>query len=119
MKPANVNLTIYQGSTFRKTFTWKAGSGNSATPVNITDFTFFSQARDTVHSSNIILDLSLGNGIEIVNAVEGIFQIVLSAEQTSLLSFKSAVFDLEAHALNGDVYRILQGEILLVPEVTR
>ena len=46
MKPAVVNLTIYQGSTFMQEFQWK--TGNPAVPVDLTGYTARMQIRPKV-----------------------------------------------------------------------
>jgi hypothetical protein len=45
--------------------------------------------------------------------------ITISADQTALLTFKTAVYSLEMVSLDGVVTEIMGGKITLEPEVTR
>lgn len=118
MQPANIDLTIYQGSTFSKTFQWK--TGNPPTPVNLTGYTARMQIRQKVTSETPIITLTTENGrIIIRDPLEGRFSLEISAEDTAALSFKSAVYDLEFSSPSGIVVRLFEGSVTLSPEVTR
>lgn len=118
MQPANIELTIYKGSTFVKAIQWK--SGNPATPVNLTGCTLRMQMRKTVGDATVLDTLTTENGkLEITNAIEGRISIKISAVTSSAYTFDRGVYDLEVVFLDGSVYRIIEGAVTTVPEVTR
>ncbi|MBP7657633.1 MAG: hypothetical protein KA742_13940 [Pseudoxanthomonas sp.] len=114
MAAAKTKLKIEQGATFRKVFIWKA----AGVPVDLTGWTGRMQIRPDVASDEVIASLTTENGgIDIEDA--GTFVLYLSSEQTTAMTFDSAVFDLELVAPNGDVTRLMQGVVTLSPQVTR
>jgi hypothetical protein len=118
MQPANIDLTIYKGSTFVKTIQWK--SGNPAVPVNLTGCSLRMQMRKTVNDTIILDSLTTENGkLEITNAIEGRISIKIAAAASSAYAFDRGVYDLEVAFLDGSVYRIIEGSVTTVPEVTR
>lgn len=108
-------LKIDQGSTLRKSFTWKAGKE----PVDLTGFSARMQIRETIESEEVIADLTSENGGIIIGDEPGQFTLYISAEDTAAFSFESAVYDVELVAADGDVTRILAGDVSLSLEVTR
>lgn len=118
MQPANIELTIYKGSTFVKTIQWK--SGNPAVPVNLTGCTLRMQIRKSVTDSVILDTLTTENGkLEITSAVDGKLNIKIAAATSSAYTFDRGVYDLEVVFLDNSVYRIIEGAVTAVPEVTR
>ena len=118
MKPAVVNLTIYQGSTFMQEFQWK--TGNPAVPVDLTGYTARMQIRPKVTDPTIIATLTTENGgIVFPDAVAGKFMLEISAAATALMEFKNAVYDLEMIMPNGKIKRLFGGTVTLSFEVTR
>jgi hypothetical protein len=118
MQPANIELTIYKGSTFVKTIQWKSGS--PATPVNLTGCTLRMQMRKSVSDAVILDTLTTENGkLEITNAAESKISIKIAATTSSAYTFDRGVYDLEVIFLDGSVYRIIEGAVTAVPEVTR
>lgn len=108
-------LKIDQGATLRKSFTWKAGGE----PVDLTGTTARMQIRPTLESEEVIADLTTDSGGIIIGDEPGQFTIYIAATETELFTFESAVYDLELVLPDGDVTRILAGEVTLSPEVTR
>jgi len=118
MTPAEIDLTIYQGATFRKPFQWTAG--DPAVAVNLTGATARMQLRKKITSPDVLLELTTANGgILITTPLEGKFEIFITDTQTSAIDFKTAVYDLEIVDTAGQVYRILMGSVEVSPEVTR
>jgi hypothetical protein len=131
MKPAVYDLTIYCGTTVDAgtlTFTYKV----SGVAVNLTGYSARSQARDA--DDGLIFDLTSLNGGITLGGAAGTISLNLDAQATSALwtgegSLDSAangaalydrgVWDLELIAANGRVQRLIQGRLLLSPEVTR
>lgn len=117
MTPANIPITIYQGATFRKSFQWLAG--NPAVPVNLTSATGQMQIRRKVTSTDIELELTTTNGgIIITDSVNGKFELLVTPEQSSPLTIKEGVYDIEL-TVGIDLIRIIEGDVTLSKEVTR
>ena len=120
MKPAQLNITIYQGSTFQKSFQWSTGEPSA--PVNLTGCKVRMQIREKYTSEQFILELTTDNGrITITDPLLGKFAAEISAADTSELRFKAAVYDLEIEfpGTPSKVKRIIQGSVALSLEVTR
>lgn len=118
MQPANIELTIYKGSTFVKAIQWK--TGNPAVPVNLEDCTLRMQMRKTVNDTVVLDSLTTENNkLRIVNAAEGKIEIVIAAATSSAYTFDRGVYDLEVVFPDTSVYRIIEGAVTTVPEVTR
>lgn len=111
MKPANLDIVIYQGATWRLPMQWIAVD----TPVNLNGYGLQAQARLTFNSNDqrLLFDLSVGDGITITDSDEGKFELLLSHEATDAMDFVRASWELEAIQPNGDVLRIAQGYVTL------
>ena len=114
MAAGTLNFTIEQGATFNLLLTWKV----NGTPVDLTNYTARLQARVDVEDSEIILSLTNGAGITL-GGVAGTISIDQTAVQTTVLPSGTFVYDLELVAGSGSVTRLVQGELLISPEVTR
>ncbi len=111
-------LTINQGETLEKKFTWKAG--NPAQPVDLSDVTDARmQVRTSAASSTVLLELSKTAGSIVVGTSSGEITLSLTAAQTSAITWRSALYDLEITFQGGRVVRLLQGCINVTPEITR
>lgn len=120
MQPANLDLTIYKGSTYSKLFQWKTGT--PATPVDLTGCTARMQIRKRVTDTEILESLTTENGmLTIYNEAEGRFRIDIPAAISAAYPFTSGVFDLEIvyPSPSTTVYRVLEGCFAAIPEVTR
>lgn len=118
MAAGKLNLKIEQGATFRQSLQWK--TGDPATSVNLTGYQARMQIRSDVTSAVVLADMTTANGrILITDAVNGKFDLYLTAVETAALSFESGVYDLELVAPDNTVTRLLAGSVVLSPEVTR
>lgn len=118
MKPAKVNIVIYQGSTFQKYFTWKVG--DPAMPVNLTGYSIRCQFRSKLSATESLIEFTTTNGkIIITDPLLGNFYLTLTAEETSAIDFKSAVYDVEVVSPSGYVTRLIEGSVSISPEITR
>jgi hypothetical protein len=118
MKPAALDITIYQGSTFSQPFQWK--SGDPSAPVNLTGYKARMQIREKISSPTYIINLTTENGgIVFRDAINGIFSIEMSDAVTAAMDFKHAVYDIEFVSPGGIVTRLFGGDVILSPEVTR
>ena len=116
---AIADICIFQGATFDQTLFYE--TGEPSTPVNLTGYTAKMQIRSKPESKAVILELSTSNGRITLNSgsQNGAIRLFISATDTGLLSVcDKAVYDLELY--NGAVTtRILQGNVIISPEVTR
>ena len=120
MKPAQLNITIYQGSTFQKSFQWSTGEPSA--PVDLTGCKIRMQIREKINSPQTIIELTTENGrVTFTDATLGKFAVEISADDTADLAFKAAVYDLEVEfpGTPPKVKRIIQGSVALSLEVTR
>lgn len=87
-------------------------------PVALAGYTGRMQIRGKLTDSEVILELTTENGGIIIDDVAKTVTIVITAAQSTLLNFTSAVYSLEL--VQGlDVIPFLTGNISLVQEVTR
>lgn len=114
--PAKQKLKIYQGATFSRTVAITDGAGD---PVDLTGATARMQVRQSIDDDSVLLELTTENGRISHDGVGGVLTLVVDDEDTALLSFSNAVYDLEVEYVNGQVDRVLYGEVVLLEEVTR
>lgn len=99
------DYTINQGCTFRKGVTWKP----AGVPADLTGYTstFIANTKDET-----VLNLSLGNGLEIPDPLLGKVFVSLSADFTDDLDFSGATYEWKlANADETIVKRLLKGGI--------
>lgn len=116
---AKVSLSINQGATYRKTFTYKAGPENAPVAVDLTGYTARMQLRESQESADVLVELNTENGGIALGGIAGTIALYLSAAATAAFTWTGAVYDLELIAPNGDVLRKLEGAVTVRPEVTR
>ncbi|MDE0724799.1 MAG: hypothetical protein OSB62_08915 [Alphaproteobacteria bacterium] len=117
MTAANHPFTIEQGATFKSELTF-TDSNNAV--VDLTGYAIRMQARIKASSPETVLNLSVGAGITITDAGGGLFEIEISATDTAALTGGQVlVYDLELETPTGHVTRLLEGKIMISPEVTR
>lgn len=111
-----LDFTIEQGATFNLLLTWEI----DGVPVNITNWTARLQARVDVEETETILSLTsaAGGGITLGGAA-GTISLDRTATQTALLPAGGYIYDLELISAAGAVTRLIQGEVVISPEVTR
>lgn len=111
-----LDFTIEQGATFNLLLTWEI----NGVPVNITNWTARLQARVDVEETETVLSLTsvAGGGITLGGAA-GTISLDRTATQTALLPAGGYIYDLELISGAGAVTRLIQGEVVISPEVTR
>lgn len=127
MLAGKYNITCQQGSTLSRTLEIEQPdleadpTGNTYEPYDLTGHSARMQVRRTIDSSAFLLELTTDNGGLTINPNPGIFnQILLHASASVTASVaNSGVYDLEIVSPTGIVDRILEGEFILSPEVTR
>ena len=120
---AEADICIFQGATFSQTLIWEVG--NPPAPVDLTGYSAKIQVRSSAKSKTVILELSTANGRLTLGTggdmTTGAINLFVSASDTAQLSVceqVKAVYDLEMTS-GYTVSRILQGNVILVPEVTK
>ena len=114
---AEADICIFQGATFNQTLFYETGEPSA--PVDLAGYTAKMHIRSKPESKALILELSTTNGRIVLNETTGSIKLFISASDTASLSVcDKAVYDLEL--TTGSVTtRILQGNVIISPEVTR
>ena len=115
MTPGSLDFLMPKGSTFSRTLTWKV----SGSPVNLTDYTARMQARTSHISGTTVLDMTTANSKITLGGTAGTITLSLSASETAAITQSSLAYDLELVSAGGVVTRLVEGQIVLTPEVTR
>jgi hypothetical protein len=89
------------------------------TPVSLSGYTARMQIRKKLKDTDVILELTTSNGGLVLDNTTKTITINITAEQTRLLNFSAAVYDLELVDSLGTVNRFAQGNLILSQEVTR
>jgi len=109
-------LNIDQGANLSLEIALKNADG---TPLNLTGYTARMQLRASYTAPEVILELTTENSRIVITPLSGVVMLLLSAITTATLIAKSYVYDLELVSPTGFVFRALQGEAIVSPEVTR
>lgn len=118
IEPTTIDLTVYQGATFKRT--WALTSKEDGSPYNLTSWTARMQIRAKKKAEDYLLELKTENGgvtIE-VTTDESKYTVYMNPEQTAAL-ISGGVYDLKLVDPQGDVVRIQEGSVTLSTEVTR
>lgn len=116
MPAGKLDLYIEQGATFLKSLLWKTSDDD---PIDLTDYTARMQIREKLKDENPVIELTTENNRIILGGEEGTITLTISADDTSDLTIKKGVYDLELVSGGGVVTRLLEGAITVAPEVTR
>lgn len=122
MAAGSYDINMEQGSTLRLHFVY----GTSAlpdpvavqTPYNLTGCTAKAQFREK-YGLPVLLELSTATGEITLGGALGTIDIVATAEQTDTVTIRRGKWDLELTYPNGDVQRILAGNVLNSLAITR
>ena len=116
--PAGIyDIIIEQGATFNFALIWRDPSGM---PINLTGYTARMQVRQTVTQPDPApLSLTTENGGITLGGPAGPINVLATPVQTAGLSFRAGVYDLELVSPGGEVTRLVQGSVVVSPEVTR
>lgn len=115
-RAARLDIVIEQGATFRLPCTWKDENG---TPVDLSLYTAQMQIREEIASSAALISLSSGTGEIELGVALGTILVTIPATTTATFTWTQGVYDLELTDLTGGVTRLLQGVVIVSPEVTR
>jgi hypothetical protein len=114
---ATHNLTVYQGSDFRMVLELK---DESAVLMDLTGYTFQGQAR--LKYVDALPAFSATFTLRDQMASTGLVDMHIPASETEALSIQketSYLYDIEMVTASGDVKRVLQGTMRVLPEVTK
>lgn len=106
------NITIYKGTTFRKTITWMQSNNQ---PVDLTSCSAKMQVKDATGEVIVELTSSLGGGITL-GGVAGTIELVITNIVTATMT--SGKYDLNITLSNGDVIKLLKGTFSLLDGIT-
>lgn len=108
-------VEIDQGADWFFNVTYENPAG---TPVNITSYTAALQLRSLPESTTAVLSLATGSGITITGA-SGLVAVHATAVQTGAIIAGDYYYDLEITSPQGVVTRLVQGQAIVNPQVTR
>lgn len=111
MPALEYNLAVEQGSTFRRSIPVLDDTG---VPLNVTGWSARGQIRLTHRDRTVAYDL--GPHLEVAGTN---VELVIPAEDSSLWTWRWAVYDVEVVDLIGNPTRLIQGSVSVSPEVTR
>ena len=89
------------------------------TPVPLAGYTAKMQIRESIDSSTVILELTTANGGIVIDTTNYTIGINMTSTQTAAFTFINAVYSLELTNVGGAVQTFVNGNLSLVPEVTR
>ena len=89
------------------------------TPVPLAGYTAKMQIRESIDSSTVILELTTANGGIVIDTTNYTISINMTSNQTAAFTFINAVYSLELTNVGGAVQTFVNGNLSLVPEVTR
>jgi len=122
------NMICEQGTTFVRQLELEYPdpsdpTGNTFLPFDLSAYTARMQVRRTVESASTMLSLGTMpvNGSQMIMQPGGdsnAIRIYISDEATATLA-TSGVYDVEIENSNGEVSRVIQGDFIVLPEVTR
>jgi len=113
MVAAVKNLVIEQKATFKKRLVWK---DKAKRPISLTGFTARMQIKDD--AGTVVADLSTVNGGIVLGGVAGTIDLLITAANTSLMTFAGATYDLKLIAPDATEQRLIQGKVTLSAGVT-
>lgn len=116
------DFTLKQGVPFTLPLTYRNPNnfdGSLGTPIDITGWTAHMQIRTNYGATEIITDLTDANDGVVLGGVAGTVTPTMTAEQTSALTFTTAVYDLFIFDLAGTPLCLVQGAITLTKQVTQ
>lgn len=115
MTPGQVNLLCPQGSTFRRRLTYKIDD----VPVDLSGYSSRLQVRQNYYSTDTILDISTSTSAITLGGSAGTIDILVSSGSTTDFPAGTWVYDLEIESSAGIVDRLIEGNFVVTPEVTR
>jgi hypothetical protein len=118
--PAEINLNVIKGSTFRKIITVEVGPDeNNTTPVDYTGATAEMHIRDPNDSSVLLHTMSTANGGIILGDATGTITFFISNTDSSSFDWEEGEYEsLEITYPSGDVEGFSFGMVFIGRELT-
>lgn len=104
---------IEQGATLQRRLRWRAGGK----AVDLSGWTARCQLRPAPRSTALFDELSTENG-RITLSADGDITLLWPADVSAGFEFAFAHYDLLLVAPNGDVTRLVEGQITIIPRTT-
>lgn len=117
MAVARRNLTVYQGSDYQQSLEVR---DNSEVLMDLTGYTFRGQARTDYSSASPSLEFDFTLRDQVTEP--GVVDMRITAADTSALSITKRttyVYDIEMVDTDSIVRRIVEGQLIVHPEVTK
>lgn len=111
MTAINLNFLIEAGATFSRELVYTNEDG---TLFDLTGFTAELQVRETVSSATAVLTVTPSIDVETATIDWG-----FTAAQTSTLTKEKYVYAMELYGPDELVIRLIQGELVISPEVVK
>lgn len=115
-----LDLCVPQGATWAYLLTIYEDDGDTLRDISAD--TFRMQVRSGVSSSKVLLELTTGDGLTVIDGPGGVLRLSIDPEQTTALFISDdalyAVYDLELVS-GATVYKVCAGGFTVVREVTR
>lgn len=111
MAAARYNILIQKGSTFHKQIVLR---DDNSLPIDLTGSTIMGQIRETIDAAT-----SIPFTVVVPTPTNGTFTLTIPDETTAGITYAKGVYDLEIHYPDNTVDRLLQGNVVIDPEVTR
>jgi hypothetical protein len=112
------NLCIKQGETLDISF-YYWDDDQCTIPVNLTGATAEMQIRQDYSSPTAEWSGSTVGGELVITGGEGRVDVQIDSATTTAFTFTEGVYDLELTMPSGDVIRLIEGNVDILPEVTR
>jgi len=113
--PGTLDLTIYQGATWDYTLTWRINEQAK----DLTNYSARMMIRTTYSQETPEVSLSTSEGGITLGGTSGTIYLVIDAATTAELVAGQYIYDLELISGAGAVTRLVEGTIIVDPEVTR
>lgn len=112
--PGLLDLTLAQGSTWSISMTYQDANGSA---IDLTGYEARMQARESYGAAVPVLSLTDGSGITL-GGTAGTINVNVAATATTEINAAQYVYDLELIS-ESVVTRLIQGTLIVTPEVTR
>lgn len=87
-------------------------------PIDLTGYTAKMQLRETV-TDPVIIELTTTNNGIIIDVARSTITVSMTSAQTAAFTFATAVYSMELTDPSGNVNTFIQGNLTLIPEITR
>jgi hypothetical protein len=105
------NLYVDAGSTYSNIITLAASNGQ---PLNLTGYTVASQMRKSFQSST-----SYSFTATVYDAIAGKIRLTLTDEQSALIPAGRWLYDVEITSSSGVTSRVVEGVVIVSPQITQ